>query len=59
MKLSNDASRAPISVKVALPESARALEQAWQGRRRELARWQHSGGWLVERAAMRRSTGAR
>jgi hypothetical protein len=33
---------------MALPEAAKALEQAWQRRRQELAGWQPSGGWLVE-----------
>ena len=36
------------AVHLALPEAAKALEQAWQRRRQELAGWQPSGGWLVD-----------
>jgi hypothetical protein len=40
--------RMPSSVKTALPEAAKALEQAWQRRRQELAGWQPSNGWLID-----------
>lgn len=48
------------SVQLALPEAARALEQAWQRRRQELGSWQPSGGWLIDQhidqnAAVRRT----
>jgi hypothetical protein len=36
------------AVHLALPEASKALEQAWQRRRQELAGWQPSGGWLVD-----------
>jgi len=36
------------SVPLAAPEAAKALEQAWQRRRQELADWQPSGGWLID-----------
>jgi hypothetical protein len=38
----------PSSVKTVLPEAAKALEQAWQKRRQELAGWQPASGWLLE-----------
>ncbi|HEY4369418.1 MAG TPA: hypothetical protein VGN07_19450 [Steroidobacteraceae bacterium] len=43
------------SIHLPLPEASRALEQAWQRRRQELAGWQPSGGWLIERNAIRHS----
>jgi hypothetical protein len=55
MKLSGEVVRMPSSVKTVLPEAARALEQAWQRRRQELAGWQPAGGWLIERALARRA----
>jgi hypothetical protein len=59
MKLSSYVLRAPTSVRIALPEAARALEAAWQRRRQELAGWQPSGGWLIDpRIASRKSTQA-
>jgi hypothetical protein len=48
VKLSDNVIRMPSSIKTALPEAARTLEQAWQRRRQELAGWQPSGGWLVD-----------
>jgi len=52
--------RVPTSVKAALPEAARALEQAWQRRRQELAGWQPTNGWLVDpRTGVRRSAYSR
>lgn len=48
MKLSGQVVRMPSSVKTVLPEAARALEQAWQRRRQELAGWQPASGWLIE-----------
>ena len=36
------------AVQLALPEAAKALEQAWQRRRQELAGWQPSNGWLLD-----------
>ena len=60
MKLSGNVLRAPATVRTALPEAARALEAAWQGRRQELAGWQPSGGWLIDpRVALRRNASAR
>jgi hypothetical protein len=44
------------SVHLALPEAARALEQAWQRRRQELGGWQPSGGWLTDRNFVARRT---
>jgi hypothetical protein len=40
--------RMPSTVKTVLPEAAKALEQAWQKRRQELAGWQPVSGWLLE-----------
>jgi hypothetical protein len=48
VKLSRNVIRIPSSVKLALPEAAKALEQAWQRRRQELAAWQPSSGWLID-----------
>jgi hypothetical protein len=48
VKLSRNVIRMPSSVKISLPEAAKALEQAWQRRRQELAGWQPSNGWLVD-----------
>jgi hypothetical protein len=48
VKLTRNVIRMPSSVKTALPEAAKALEQAWQRRRQELAGWQPSGGWLID-----------
>jgi hypothetical protein len=45
------------SVQLALPEAARALEQAWQRRRQELGSWQPSGGWLIDQNIAVRRTG--
>lgn len=55
MKLSQGVVRMPSTVKIAQPEAAKALEQAWQRRRQELAGWQPSGGWLIEPRAPGRS----
>jgi hypothetical protein len=43
--------RPSSSIPLALPEAARALEEAWQRRRQELAGWQPSNGWLIDPAA--------
>jgi hypothetical protein len=43
--------RPSSSIPLALPEAAKALEEAWQRRRRELAGWQPSNGWLIEPAS--------
>lgn len=43
----------PTSVQTTLPEAARTLEQAWQRRRKELANWQPSGGWLTDQRNVR------
>ena len=60
LTLTADVIRVPTSVKAALPEAAKALEQAWQRRRQELAGWQPSGGWLIDpRTAVRRSAYSR
>lgn len=45
---SADVFRLSSTVRLVQPEAAKALEQAWQQRRRELASWQPSGGWLVD-----------
>jgi hypothetical protein len=56
VKLAADVIRIPSSVKAALPDAAKALEQAWQRRRQELAGWQPSNGWLIDpRVAGRRT----
>lgn len=55
-----DLLRPATSVPLALPEAAKALEQAWQRRRQELGNWQPSNGWLVDPApSVRRLTAAR
>lgn len=59
MKLSRNIVRMPSSVKTALPEAAKALEQAWQRRRQELAGWQPSGGWLIDPRLTVRTSPAR
>jgi hypothetical protein len=46
-----DVIRLSSSVKLVEPEAVKALEQAWQRRRRELASWRPSGGWLLEQRA--------
>ena len=55
MKLTRNVIRMPSSVKLALPDAARALEQAWQRRRQELAGWQPSNGWLIDPRMVRSS----
>ena len=47
---------APTSLQLALPEAAKALEQAWQRRRQELANWQPANGWLIEQNAVSRQS---
>ena len=60
MKLSGNVLRPPASLKTALPEAARALEEAWQRRRQELAGWRPSSGWLIDtRVSVRRNAPAR
>jgi hypothetical protein len=44
----------PSTVRTVLPEAAKALEQAWQRRRQELAGWQPANGWLLDRSFTRR-----
>ncbi|HKE93200.1 MAG TPA: hypothetical protein VKB34_02755 [Povalibacter sp.] len=46
--------RPSSSIPLALPEAAKALEQAWQRRRQELAGWQPSNGWLIDSPAVSR-----
>ena len=48
VKLTRNVVRIPSSFRLALPEAAKALEQAWQRRRQELAGWQPSNGWLID-----------
>lgn len=48
MKVSGQIIRMPSSVKTVAPEAAKALEQAWQKRRQELAGWQPATGWLLD-----------
>ncbi|MGH8179083.1 MAG: hypothetical protein ACREV5_22715 [Steroidobacter sp.] len=60
MKLSGNVLRAPSAVKTSLPDAARALEQAWQRRRQELAGWQPANAWLIDpRATAPRNAPAR
>lgn len=40
--------RPSTTVKTAHPDASRALEEAWRRRRRELADWRPSKGWLAE-----------
>ena len=52
--------RPSSSVPLALPEAAKALEDAWQKRRQELGGWQPSNGWLIEpSSAFKRSPSIR
>lgn len=37
------------TVKTVAPDAANSLERAWQRRREELAGWQPSAGWLVNK----------
>ncbi len=55
MKVSGQVVRMPSSVRTVLPEAAKALEQAWQRRRQELAGWQPVNGWLIDRSFARRT----
>ena len=48
MRLSEQTLSMPSTVKTVLPEAAKALEQAWQKRRQELAGWQPASGWLLD-----------
>ncbi|HEY0681604.1 MAG TPA: hypothetical protein VGD45_04685 [Steroidobacter sp.] len=48
----------PTSVPTALPEAMKALEQARERRRAELADWEPSGGWLVNQRNVRLHTRA-
>lgn len=43
----------PTSVQMTSSEAAKTLEQAWERRRAELADWQPSAGWLVDRRNVR------
>ncbi len=54
MKVSGQVVRMPSSVKTVQPEAAKALEQAWQRRRQELAGWQPTNGWLLDQSLVRR-----
>lgn len=54
MKVSGQVVRMPSTVRTVLPEAAKALEQAWQRRRQELAGWQPANGWLLDRSFTRR-----
>jgi hypothetical protein len=45
---SADVIRLSSAVHAASPEATKALEQAWQRQRQELANWQPSGGWLLD-----------
>ena len=57
LRLGGDATTAvslPSHVAVGLPESAKALEAAWQRRREELGRWQPSNGWLIDPSLQRK-----
>lgn len=56
VKVSGQVLRMPPSVQTVLPEAAKALEQAWQRRRQELAGWQPAGGWLLDQRLMARRT---
>jgi hypothetical protein len=58
MKLSGQVVRMPSTVRTVLPEAAKALEQAWQRRRQELAGWQPASGWLLEPRVFARRTDA-
>lgn len=54
MRVSGQVVRMPSFVKTVQPEAAKALEQAWQRRRQELAGWQPTNGWLIEQSLARR-----
>jgi len=41
------------NVQTTSPEATKALEQAWQRRRAELADWAPSAGWLTDRRDVR------
>lgn len=55
MRVSGQVLRMPSFVKTVQPEAAKALEQAWQRRRQELAGWQPSNGWLLGHSLARRA----
>ena len=46
------------SIRTAEPAASRALEQAWNKRRQELADWRPSGGWLIDHRTGRRTLNA-
>lgn len=48
--------RPSSSIPLALPEASKALEEAWQRRRQELAGWQPSNGWLIDPAQATKRT---
>ena len=51
--------RLSSTVRTAEPDASRALEQAWQKRRQELAGWRPSNGWLADQTASRRQASLR
>ena len=59
MRVSGQTVTMPSTVKTVLPEAAKALEQAWQKRRQELAGWQPASGWLLEPKSFARRQQAR
>ena len=51
--------RLASTVRTAQPDASRALEEAWLKRRKELANWQPSNGWLADQTAARRQVSIR
>jgi hypothetical protein len=47
-KRSTKVIRLPSSIKLTEPEAIKALAETWQRRRRELANWRPTNGWLLD-----------
>ena len=54
MKVPGQVVRMRSTVRTVQPDAAKALEQAWQRRRQELAGWQPANGWLMDQPLTRR-----
>ncbi|NLG74717.1 MAG: hypothetical protein GX535_00615 [Xanthomonadaceae bacterium] len=54
MKVPGQVVRMRSTVRTVQPDAAKALEQAWQRRRQELAGWQPANGWLLDQPLARR-----
>src|SRR5690606_39403217 len=53
VKVPGQVVRMRSTVRTVQPDAAKALEQAWQRRRQELAGWQPANGWLLDQPLAR------